>query len=276
MIYRNNFFRPTGFQAFPPVVKSIMILNGVMFVLSMIAESSFGIDLQDKLGLHNFASPLFQPFQIVTHFFMHGSFMHIFLNMLSLWMFGSAIENYWGGQRFLVYYLVTGLGAAFIHLLYSNYDYENMLAAANTFAQNPQLEGFMEFSHRYAGSMVKPYFDKIIEDWNYNSPLGIELQAKNLIGELVALKRDVPMVGASGAVFGVLLAFGMMFPDQMVFVLFFPMPARLFVILYGGFELVNGIKDDPTSNVAHFAHLGGMLFGYLLIKYWQKTKGNQH
>ena len=104
MIQRNNFFRPSGFQAFPPVVKSIMIINGVMFLLSFLSQYSFGMDLQEELGLHNFSSPQFRPYQIVTHFFMHGSFMHIFLNMLSLWMFGSAIENYWGGQRFLVYY----------------------------------------------------------------------------------------------------------------------------------------------------------------------------
>ncbi len=273
MLHRNDFGRPGSFQTFPPVVKSIMIVNGLMFLISLASEKLFGFELSQILGLHNFASPLFKPVQLVSHLFMHGGFMHIIMNMLSLWMFGSVIENYWGGKRFFVYYFITGFGAAFIHLLFSNYDYHQMTTAVDAFAQNPDLEQYMAFVKKYVPDYLKAAnapFGQIMEEWQYNNPPGIAESAKQYMHELLILKRDTPTVGASGAVFGVLLAFGIMFPEQTVFLMFFPMPAKYLVIVYGGFELYSGIQNDPTSNVAHFAHLGGMLFGYILIKYWQR------
>lgn len=260
-----------GFQTFPPVVKSLMIVNGLLFVASILLEQSMGINLNRILGLHNFSSPYFKPVQLVSHLFMHGGLMHILLNMLSLWMFGSIIENYWGGKRFFVYYFVTGFGAAFIHLIFSNIDMWRMSNAIAAFAQQPELEAYMEFVKSYVPNYLKIPFSQVMEEWQYNSPVGIENSALNLMNELLALKRDTPTVGASGAVFGVLLAFGMMFPNQTVFLMFFPMPAKYLVIIYGGIELFNGLKNDPTSNVAHFAHLGGMLFGYILIRFWTRN-----
>ena len=267
---RNNFGNQGGFQTFPPVVKSIMIVNGLMFLITLGCENLLGIQLSSILGLHNFASPLFKPVQLVSHLFMHGSFMHILLNMLSLWMFGSMIENYWGGKRFFIYYFITGFGAAFIHLLFSNYDYHQMSAAINAFTQNPDLDQYLAFVKKYVPNYLKNPFAQISEEWNYNNPNGIATSALNLMNELLVIKRDTPTVGASGAVFGVLLAFGVMFPEQTVFLMFFPMPAKYLVIVYGGIELYSGIQNDPTSNVAHFAHLGGMLFGYILLKFWQR------
>lgn len=266
----NSHYQPNRFETFPPVVKNLILLNGIMFLITELSAWLFGINLNQILGLHNIESPYFKPYQLVTHFFMHGGLLHIALNMLSLWMFGAVIENFWGGKRFLVYYLITGLGAAYIHLLFSGWEYHSMESAAALFADNPTVEGLMEFSHRFSNPNLDPYFKEMIQVWDHSSPIGIEGKAVELVQAVVEAKRDLPMVGASGAVFGVLLAFGMMFPNQIVFFLLFPMPAKYLVLLYGAMELYNGIMNDPTSNVAHFAHLGGMLFGFLLIKSWQR------
>ena len=145
-----------------------------------------------------------------------------------------------------------------------------MANAAALFAESPTVEGLMDFYHNYSNPNLDSYFKEMIQVWDHSSPIGIERKAIELVEAVVQVKRDLPMVGASGAVFGVLLAFGMMFPDQIVFFILFPMPAKYLVVLYGAMELYNGLMNDPTSNVAHFAHLGGMLFGFLLIKSWQR------
>ncbi|MBX7182376.1 MAG: rhomboid family intramembrane serine protease [Bacteroidia bacterium] len=271
MFNRNNSnYQPNRFETFPPVVKNLILLNGIMYLITEFCSAFLNINLNQILGLHNIDSPYFKPYQLVTHFFMHGGFLHIALNMLSLWMFGAVIENFWGGRRFLVYYLVTGLGAAYIHLMYSSWEYHSMANAAALFAESPTVEGLMDFYHNYSNPNLDSYFKEMIQVWDHSSPIGIERKAIELVEAVVQVKRDLPMVGASGAVFGVLLAFGMMFPDQIVFFILFPMPAKYLVVLYGAMELYNGLMNDPTSNVAHFAHLGGMLFGFLLIKSWQR------
>jgi membrane associated rhomboid family serine protease len=162
-------------------------------------------------------------------------------------MFGSILENVWGGKRFLIYYFVTALGAAVLHNLIKTYD---VYQAAS-----------MLSSEEY--NMVKAEgYDVLKQSKNYMNPLLAALNSA----------MNTPTVGASGAVFGVLLAFGMLFPNTEIFLYFlFPVKAKYFVIGYGALELWLGIKNNPADNVAHFAHLGGMLFGFLLIKYWNKN-----
>ena len=231
--------RITKINELPDVVKNLLIINGLLF-LATISLNNIGIDLVKFLGLHQFQSADFKPHQIITHLFMHGSISHLLMNMFALWMFGKILENIWGAKRFLTYYIITGIGAAILHLLVSQYQ-------------------IIQLSSEY------PELFSIALDGLYHKGNSESLKLTQLI--------LTPTVGASGAVFGILLAFGILFPNTQLFLLFPPVPikAKYFVIFYGLFELYLGIMNNPNDNVAHFAHLGGMLFGYLLLKYWQKN-----
>tara|TARA_B100000459_G_scaffold32939_1_gene15685 strand:+ start:106 stop:816 length:711 start_codon:yes stop_codon:yes gene_type:complete len=231
-------YRPGNFNELPVVVKNLLIINGLLF-LATISLSNLGIDLVKILGLHQFQSTDFRPHQLITHLFMHANFTHLFFNMFALWMFGKILENIWGQKRFLIYYMITGVGAAFIHLMISQYQ---IISIGNEIPElvNIAIEG------RYSPSV----------------PL-----SKKLTQLIIT-----PTVGASGAVFGLLLAFGMLFPNALLYLYFaIPIKAKYFVIGYGILELYAGISNNPADNVAHFAHLGGMIFGYFLIKYWKKN-----
>ncbi len=242
----NTFFSRAG--STPPVVKNLIIINVIMFLALYGIDSAFGIDLNRVLGLFYFKSPYFEPYQIVTHMFMHGSLGHLFFNMFALWMFGKVLEQVWGSKRFLIYYFVTGLGAAFLHM------FVNHLELASAIKQASEVYG------------IDNYSDEIIRQL---------LNTGSTLAQKVGIGLYVPTIGASGAVFGVLLAFGMLFPNTRLMLLFPPIPikAKYFVIGYGVIELYLGLTQS-ASNIAHFAHLGGMLFGFLLIKYWKYNKSS--
>ncbi len=237
------------FALLPEVIKNLLIING-LFYLATLSLGLYGIDLTRNLGLYLPGSEHFRPYQLVTHMFMHGGLLHLFLNMLSLWMFGLAMENYWGAKRFLTYYLVTGLGAALLHLGVSwieALNYRNQLLDAGFSASDLDL---LARTGQYLNSELSMQYARLLQDY--------------------ASKYAYPTVGASGAVFGVLLAFGMSFPDQRIYLYFaIPVKAKYFVIGYGLVELWNGLSMDRGSNIAHFAHLGGMLFGWILIRFWR-------
>ena len=230
----------------PTVVKNLLIINGLMFLGMISIRSTFGIDVTKWLGLYFPASDSFLPLQLVTHMFMHGNFQHILSNMIMLWFLGSAMENYWGSQRFLIYYLLTGLGASALQISVNAFEYFNLTSQISP--DNLQV-------------ILSEGSDLIRRNYNYSNP------------NMGALNRllNTPMVGASGAVFGVLLAFGMTFPNQVIYLNFlFPIKAKYFVIGYGLFELYNGFAVS-NSGIAHFAHLGGMLFGFILIRKWRRS-----
>lgn len=235
------------FNILPPVVKNLLIINGIFFLGTYVVTERLGIDVFHLLGLHYWTSEGFRPHQIITHMFMHGDLMHIFSNMFALWMFGSVLENVWGGKRFLIYYLVTGLGAAIIH---------NLTKAIDIYTISQMLDPFSIEEVKREG------YQALLDGKNYVEP---GLRALN---DAI----NTPTVGASGAVFGILLAFGMLFPNTLLYLYFaIPIKAKYFVLGYGALELYLGLRDNPGDNIAHFAHLGGMLFGYLLIKYWNKN-----
>lgn len=236
-------YRPNSFSLLPPVVKNLLIINGLFFLATLVAQNQ-GVDLSRWLGLHYPLSDDFKPYQFITYLFMHGDFFHLFFNMFALWMFGNTLENLWGPKRFLIYYMATGIGAGLIQVLVTYIKLASL--SANVSAQEMDLlvnQGMVMLED----GQVKPVIEQI--------------------GYLI----NVGTVGASGAVFGILLAFGMLFPNTMLYIYFaIPIKAKWFVILYGAIELFSGIANRPEDNVAHFAHLGGMLFGFILIKYWQK------
>ncbi|MEO8760206.1 MAG: rhomboid family intramembrane serine protease [Bacteroidia bacterium] len=230
-----------NFGSLPTVTKNILIINVLLFGATFLFEKQ-GIDLTNLLGLHYFAAPAFKPFQFITYMFMHGSIMHIFFNMYAVFMFGSILENVWGPKRFLFYYIFTGLGAAAIQLLVYYIQLQ------------PRLELYTE-----ALANTKDYYQQTM-----------------LIAQRGAELNQYIVVGASGSLFGLLIAFGMLFPNTELYMMFIPIPikAKYFVMGYGAIELFSGIHNSSTDNVAHFAHIGGMLFGFILLMIWRVKKIN--
>lgn len=235
----------------PTVTKNLIIIN-VLLYLGTIVAKSYGIDLADYLGLHFFMANDFNPAQLITYMFMHGGFTHLFFNMFAVWMFGRILEQVWGPKRFLFYYILCGIGAGLISLLVA---YIRMSIVESGMSPEAIATVFQE------GAAI------LQTNRNYVDPA---------MGTLNAL-INTTTVGASGAVYAILLAFGMLFPNQQLFIfpLPFPIKAKYFVIGYAVIELYSGFANNPNDNVAHFAHLGGMIFGFMLIMYWRK-KNNGH
>ena len=246
-------FRPQGFSMLPLVIKNLLIINGLFYLFTIVLGSTFSIDLVKYLGLHYPLSNDFGVWQLVTYMFMHSTndFMHILFNMFALWMFGNTLENVWGSKRFLNYYLVTGIGAGIVQIIVAWIRISSV--EANMHADQIAI-------------VIQEGADVLSRGMNYEN---IGMRNLNLI-------INTPTVGASGAVFGILLAFGMMFPNSIIYVYFaIPIKAKFFVLIYGAIELYMGFANSAGDNVAHFAHLGGMIFGFILIMYWKK-KGDLH
>lgn len=211
----------------PKITKHLLIIN-VLFYLAALALQTRGVNLNDYLGLHFIYASDFMPYQLLTYMFMHASFTHLLFNMLAVFMFGRIIEMSWGAKRYLIYYLVCGVGAGVIQELAQLADY-------------------------YATHMNQ--YDQV-----------------NIGTDIISMDAYLNLwntVGASGAVYGVLLAFGLCYPDERMFIfpIPFPIKAKFFVMIYAVIELFLGLQSGGDG-VAHFAHLGGMLVGFLLIVYW--------
>jgi membrane associated rhomboid family serine protease len=236
-----------GFFRLPPVVKNVIMINILMLLAYYAARSVLGINLNSILGLYFPKSESFKPFQILTHMFMHGGIWHLFFNMYALFIFGQVLEKVWGPKRFLLYYMVCGLGAALVHESVIAFEYSKLIKAVNP--ENLQL--VLDEGAAYL-NQGKVFTNQTMQD--------------------LQLLLNTPTVGASGAIFGVLLAFGVLFPNTQLMLIFPPIPikAKYFVLGYGAIELYLAFTQ-PGSNIAHAAHLGGMLFGYILIRYWRKT-----
>ena len=224
-----RYYRP---NAFPPVVKNLLIINVLVFLAQVTFQNNEHFNIENMFALHDVRSVYFRPHQLLTHLFLHGSFGHIFFNMFALWMFGQTLENHFGSKRFLIFYLVSGLGAAILHLAVLYFDLQPVWEAFRSLPPEQQAE----------------------------------------IARSPAFKINIETVGASGAIFGCLAAFGYLFPNTMIYVYaLLPMKAKWFVLIYAGLELWLGIRNSAGDNVAHFAHLGGALAGFLLVLFWNKT-----
>ena len=276
-----NQYSPQGFKVLPTIVKNLIIINIIFYLATVVFRHSLGIDLTDYMGLYFFKSENFHFFQYITYMFMHGNFEHLFFNMFALWMFGNVLENYWGPKRFLMFYFVTGIGAAIVHTIIVGIDYYSIQSAINTYAENPNPEAFVALVQSELASILTP--DKVananafLQEWQMNalSTPNYSYQSVELAQQLLASRANIATVGASGAVYGILLAFGMMFPNQYIYLYFFvPIKAKWFVLGYGLIELASGVLSTGDG-IAHFAHLGGMIFGYFLIRYWKKQDINR-
>ncbi|MDR2915085.1 MAG: rhomboid family intramembrane serine protease [Tannerella sp.] len=240
-----------GFNSYaniPVVTKNLIIIN-VLFWLATIIMSK--LNLTSMLGLHYPAAKDFRLYQLITYMFMHGSFSHIFFNMFAVYMFGRILESVWGPKRFLTYYMITGIGAGLVQILVA---YIRIKAIETNL--DPESIAMV---YRDGADILK-------QGKNYSD---------TMLGQLNILINSTT-VGASGAVFGILLAFGMLFPNMPLYIIPFPFPikAKYLVIGYGLIELFAGVANFSFDNVAHFAHLGGMLFGIILVLYWRKKDRN--
>ncbi|MEI7595477.1 MAG: rhomboid family intramembrane serine protease [Bacteroidota bacterium] len=277
----SNQYRPQSFSILPPVVKNLLIINGLFFLAMISLDKVYHIDLSNFLGLHYFSSEMFKPYQFITYMFMHADLNHIFFNMFALWMFGAAIENQWGGKRFLFYYFFTGIGAAILHYGIMYFELKPTLDAIDLLISKPSTEAIQAFlssnNFRVTSIEIQDLTNVFIN--KYNSTLGMNQQNEalqlsvNFLSEYKTMFLNGPnVVGASGAVFGLLLAFGMLFPNSVIYIYFLiPLKAKYFVIVYGLAELYFGVTRT-NSGVAHYAHLGGMLFGFILIMYWKYNR----
>jgi membrane associated rhomboid family serine protease len=258
----------------PPIVKNLLIIN-VLMLLSANILSNYGIDLDELFGLHHWSSDKFKVHQFVTYMFMHGGMTHLFFNMFALWMFGRVLEQVWGPKRFLTYYMITGIGAALLQMLVMTIELNSVENAIQLIRDTNSPDAYAAFIDTYVPKYIQPQFQDLLAGWILN-PESSEYKsaAISISNELFEIKRNIGTVGASGSVFGILLAFGMLFPNTELMLLFPPIPikAKYFVIGYGLIELYMGFSSNPSDNVAHFAHLGGMLFGFILIKYWRKKR----
>ena len=232
-------------------VKHLIIIN----VITFLATSLYGNQIYNIFALHYFNNPLFQIWQPLTHMFLHGNFSHILFNMIGLWMFGSPLEQMWGGNKFIFFYISTGLGAAGLQMLFSLYDFNSIfqILLDNGFNSDEILYSIK--SNRYNTSWL-----------NYIS----ENQLSNLNESY-----NLSMVGASGALYGILVAFAFLFPNVSLFLIFIPIPikAKYFVPILIAGDLFFGVSNSfSIGPIAHFAHIGGALTGLAMMIYWKKNQ----
>lgn len=245
-------FRPGGFQMLPPLIKNIIIINVLVWALQWYFARTHQFDMEGLFALHSWKSPLFRPWQFFTYMFLHdpSSIWHLFFNMLALWMFGATLEDLWGPRRFCLFYLACGLGAAICHMLVLYVEHQHMIQE-------------YDFLHSALGdeNQYRFFMEKYGRGYMTDSP------------DLVLYANlNQPTLGASGAVFGCLAAFGYLFPNSYIYLYFFvPLKVKWFVLLYIGSELFATAKASAGDNVAHVAHLGGALVGFLLVYYWNKN-----
>lgn len=251
-----------------PIVRNLLLLNVAVFALG----AFLNFNMTEMFGLRFPGSSEFVFYQIFTHMFVHAGFGHIFSNMLALIVFGPALEMFWGGRRFLLFYVICGLGASACYLGVEATELYQLRVAVDAYLQNPEFTAFDSFIAEH-GNVYNTGLMGFLENFGDN-PQNAELIAasRQVALNLYEAKASVPMVGASGAVFGILMAFGMMFPNIELMLLFPPIPikAKYLVLFYGVYEIYSVMQAAPTDNVAHFAHLGGMLFAFIMIRRWRQ------
>ncbi|MDR1005958.1 MAG: rhomboid family intramembrane serine protease [Bacteroidales bacterium] len=236
-------YSPQRFNALPPAVKNIIIINVIVFIFGWILFKKGIVDINDYFGLHLYASSYHHVWQYITYAFLHGGVTHLLFNMFAFWMFGSVLENVWGRKRFLLYCLVAALGAAIAQQITYYFMYHDFVAEVERIASSPT-------------ALI-----------NLNNQIMPKADALSLLKSQI---NSINTIGASGIVFGVLLAYGIMFPNTYVYFYFLvPIKTKWFVLGYCLLELFYGVSGT-ADGVAHFAHLGGALAGLLLILYWNK------
>ena len=265
----DNEIKMGGFNILPPGIKNLLIINVLVFLATIVFAKTGTCDLDKWLGLHFIGATDFHPWQFITYMFMHANFEHIFFNMFALWMFGAAVENLWGTKRFLIYYFITGIGAAIVHYTVIFFQIHPTMALLNQFLNDPTMATFQTLVNENPGKYLN---SQALQQMSAMLQANISTLSDCVVAAETAkvnILNSFNIIGASGAVYGILLAFGMLFPNAQIFIYFLvPIKAKWLVIIYGALELITGLTT--TDGVAHFAHLGGMIFGIILILLWHK------
>ncbi|WP_291960084.1 rhomboid family intramembrane serine protease [Maribacter sp.] len=237
-------------------IKHLLIINVLFFV----ATQLYGEQMYELFSLYFPKNEHFQLWQIITHMFMHGGFMHILFNMYALWAFGSPLEQMWGRNKFLFFYISAGLGAALIHI------------GVNYYYYNAGMSALME------AGLAESNILEIINSGQYSTDW-YNIAGKATIDNFLSA-FNTPVVGASGAIYGILVAFGMSYPNSELFLIFLPVPikAKFFIPVLIGLDLFSGVTGYSLfgQGIAHFAHVGGALFGFLMMWYWKKNQFNNN
>ncbi len=226
----------------PPVVKNLLIINVLFFIASYLLTT---LHLDDRLAVYYFDSPKFQIWQPISYMFMHGGIAHIFFNMFALYSFGSILESRWGGKKFIIFYFITGLGALALQWAVQAYEVHQIIGSATN---NGKINLTSLFQGEFNTSQLS-------------------------MAQAVTLRSIYfgGMVGASGAIFGLLVAFGMLYPNAELLIMFIPVPvkAKYIIPIYILVELSLGVAQFEGDSIAHYAHLGGALIGFILVKIWK-------
>lgn len=260
------------FRNITPVVQNLLIANIALFVVSAYIFPQ----LNQWFALYYIHSRYFQPFQFLTYMFMHADFWHLLSNMFGLFIFGPLLEQFLGPKKLLILWMVCGIGSGVLYSGYTAYRMNSLKDKVEVFENNPTPDAFNKLVLQNRTFFKSTVFD-FVDDFSRNpsDPNKIS-QAKQTLNAIVEIQANIPMVGASGAMFGVLIAFGMLFPNTELFLLFLPMPikAKYFVLIYGLYTIYNVVINNPSDNVAHFAHLSGLAIGAILVYRWKKDRTN--
>ncbi len=244
------------FGNIPDVTKNLLILN-VLFFIAKIVLMNQGIDMNVLLSMHYPFSNLFEPYQVITHFFMHGDLMHILFNMIGLVVFGSMLERLWGKKRYFIFYVVTALGGAILYELVQMYELYQLVGTINPDITISEIRSI-------GNGMVQ---------WRWETDTLLASKEQFLVYQDASSYYATGSLGASGAVYGLILGVGYLFPNT-EFLLYFAIrvKAKWIALALGAFALYQGFLNNPGDSIAHVAHLGGMLFGFILIRIWQKNR----
>ncbi|MEB2778827.1 rhomboid family intramembrane serine protease [Algoriphagus sp. C2-6-M1] len=260
------------FRNITPVVKNLLIINVALLIVSQFIFPQ----LNQWFALYYIHSPYFKPFQFLTYMFMHADFWHLFGNMFGLLIFGPLLEQFLGPKKLLILWMVCGIGSGVLYSGYTAYKMNNLEEKVAMFQNNPDPDSFNKLVLENRGFFKRTVFD-FVDDYSRNpdDPNKIS-QANQTLDAILEVQGNVPMVGASGALFGVLIAFAMLFPNTQLFLLFPPIPikAKYMVLFYSLYTIYNVFVNNPLDNVAHFAHLSGLVIGGVLVYFWKKDRNS--
>ncbi|TXE08054.1 rhomboid family intramembrane serine protease [Algoriphagus aquimarinus] len=260
------------FRNITPVVKNLLLINVGLLIVSQFIFPQ----LNQWFALYYIHSPYFKPFQFLTYMFMHADFWHLFGNMFGLMIFGPLLEQFLGPKKLLILWMVCGVGSGVLYSGYTAYRMNNLEEKVAMFQNNPDPESFNKLVLENRGFFQSSVFDFVdAYSRNPDDPNKIS-QAKQTLDAILDIQGNVPMVGASGALFGVLIAFAMLFPNTQLFLLFPPIPikAKYMVLFYSLYTIYNVFVNNPLDNVAHFAHLSGLVIGGVLVYFWKKDRNS--
>jgi membrane associated rhomboid family serine protease len=257
-----------------PIIRALIVINVIVFIVQSI-NPQYDRMIVDLFGLHYFTSEKFNPIQLVTYMFVHGSGRHVFFNMLSLFLFGPMLEGIWGEKRILTFYLICGVGAGVFYNILTYYDIHALETIANDFLLNPEGTNYVKFVNKLYSNLGVVGNPLKVEN-NLTITNDQISEYKTIVEKLLKDAVDNPMIGASGATFGVKAGFGFLFPnfEFMLFLIPFPIKAKYLVSFWILYEVYSEIHRMPGDNVAHFAHIGGMIFAFILIKMWGSKRDN--